>query len=128
MKMAAGEREDDVSVNSFGSRNNLEDFPIPLRQRYSKMCSLPNNKRTLSIRTYLPSPSAKKHFHAGLVQGVIKVKPQMPLPVHSTSNLFQELSISSHSSNNKQKYIPLLQLIRQHYFSFCYAMILMLNQ
>ncbi|KAG5029373.1 hypothetical protein AAZX31_05G134400 [Glycine max] len=107
-KEAASDLEDDVSVNSFGSRNNLEDFPIPLRQRYSKMCSLPNNKRTLSIRTYLPSPSAKKHFHAGLVQGVIKVKPQMPLPVHSTSNLFQELSISSHSSNNKQKRVDIM--------------------
>ncbi|TKY59859.1 Serine/threonine-protein phosphatase 6 regulatory ankyrin repeat subunit C [Spatholobus suberectus] len=107
-KEAASELEDDDSVNSFSSRNNLEDFPIPLRQRYSKMCSLPNNKRTLSIRTYLPSPSAKKYFTQGLMQGVIKVKPQVPLPVHSTSSLFQELSISSHCSNNKQTRVDIM--------------------
>ncbi|KAL2343430.1 hypothetical protein Fmac_004715 [Flemingia macrophylla] len=101
---------DNDSVNSFSSRNNLEDFPIPLRQRYSKMCSLPNNRRTLSIRTYLPSPSAKKYFTQGLMQGVIKLKPQVPLPVHSTSSgLFQELSISSHSSNNKQKHVDTMK-------------------
>ncbi|KAK7399977.1 hypothetical protein VNO78_11175 [Psophocarpus tetragonolobus] len=100
-KEAASELEDDVSVNSLSSRNNLEDFPTPLRQRYSKMCSLPNNKRTLSIRNYLPSPSAKKYFHDGLMQGVIKVKPQVPLAVHSTSSLFQELSISSNSMQKR---------------------------
>ncbi|KAK7368468.1 hypothetical protein VNO80_10494 [Phaseolus coccineus] len=108
-KEAASELEDDISVNSFSSRNNLEDLPIPLRQKYSKMCSLPNNKRTLSIRTYLPSASAKKYFHAGLMQGVIKVKPQGPLPVHSTSSLFQELSISSHASNNKQNRVDIME-------------------
>jgi len=107
-KEAASELEDDISVNSFSSRNNLEDTPIPLRQKYSKMCSLPNNKRTLSIRTYIPSPSAKKYFHAGLMQGVIKVKPQGLLPVHSTSSLFQELSISSHASNNKQNRVDIM--------------------
>ncbi|CAJ1935621.1 unnamed protein product [Sphenostylis stenocarpa] len=107
-KEAASKLEDDVSVNSFSSRNNLEDLPTPLRQRYSKMCSLPNNKRTLSIRTYLPSPSAKKYFHAGLMQGVIKVKPEGPLPVHSTSSLFQELSISSHASNNNQNRVDIM--------------------
>lgn len=108
-KEAASELEDDISVNSFSSRNNLEDLPIPLRQKYSKMCSLPNNKRTLSIKTYLPSASAKKYFHAGLMQGVIKVKPQGPLPVHSTSSLFQELSISSHASNNKQNRVDIME-------------------
>lgn len=107
-KEAASELEDDDSVHSFSSKNNLEDFPIPLRQRYSKMCSLPNNKRTLSVRTYLPSPTAKKYFAAGLMQGVIKVKPQASLPVHSTSSLLQELSISSHSSKNKQKRVDMM--------------------
>ncbi|BAT74325.1 hypothetical protein LR48_Vigan01g093600 [Vigna angularis] len=108
-KEAASELEDDVSENSFSSRKNLEELPIPLRQRYSKMCSLPNNKRTLSIRTYLPSASERKYFHAGLMQGVIKVKPQGPLPVHSTSGLFQELSISSHASNNKQNGVDIMR-------------------
>ncbi|XP_027342536.1 uncharacterized protein LOC113855198 [Abrus precatorius] len=102
-KETASELEDDASVNSFSSRKNFDDFPIPLRQRYSEMCCLPNNKRTLSIRTYAPSPLAKKYFTAGLMQGVIKVKPHVPLPTHSTSSSSQVFSISSHSSNNKPK-------------------------
>ncbi|CAJ2677611.1 unnamed protein product [Trifolium pratense] len=96
-KEAASEFEgDDDSVNNTLSsrKNNLEELPISsLRQRYSKQCSLPNNKRTLSIRTLLPTQSAKKYFTAGLMQGVIKVKPQI-----ERSNL-------SDSSNNKQKHV-----------------------
>lgn len=99
--------DDDKSVDSsLSPRKNLEDFPVPLRQRYSKSCSLPNNKRTLSIRTYLPSPSAKKDFTASLLQGVMKVKPHLllPLPARSISSPFQKVSVSSHSSNNEQKH------------------------
>ncbi|XP_061360765.1 uncharacterized protein LOC133304732 [Gastrolobium bilobum] len=107
-KATTSELEDGDSVSSFSSRKNLENFPVPLRQRYSKTCSLPNNKRTLSIRTYLPSPSSKKYFTAGLMQGVIQVKPHVPLHVHSTSSRFQELSISSHSSTNKQKRVDIM--------------------
>lgn len=89
------EFKDDDSVNNSPTsrKNNLEEFPISLRQRYSKQCSLPNNKRTLSIRTLFPSPSAKKYFTAGLMQGVIKVKPQ------------KEGSNLSHSSSNKQEHV-----------------------
>lgn len=94
------EFEDDDSVNNSVSsrKNDLEEFPISLRQRYSKQCSLPNNKRTLSIRTLLPTPSAKKYFTAGLMQGVIKVKTQ------------KEGSNLSHSSNNKHKHVDTLGL------------------
>lgn len=94
-KASASEFEDDdnISVDSISSRKNLEDFPMTLRQRYSiNQCSLPNNKRTLSIRTLsLPNPTAKKNFTAGLMQGVIKVKPKL-------DNL-------SDSSNNKEKHV-----------------------
>ncbi|KAK7319071.1 hypothetical protein RJT34_03783 [Clitoria ternatea] len=108
-KEACSELEDGDSVSSFSSRKNFDEFPIPLRQKYSKMCSLPNNKRTLSIRTYVPSPSAKEYFAAGLMQGVIKVKPHMPIPAtHSTFSPFKELSISSPSSNNKQKCVDIM--------------------
>lgn len=94
------EFEDDDSVNNSVSsrKNDLEEFPISLRQRYSKQCSLPNNKRTLSIRTLLPTPSAKKYFTAGLMQGVIKVKTQ------------KEGSNLSHSSNTKHKHVDTLGL------------------
>ncbi|CAI8617005.1 unnamed protein product [Vicia faba] len=89
------EFKDDDSVNDSSSsrKNNSEEFPISLRERYSKQCSLPNNKRTLSIRTLFPSPSAKKYFTTGLTQGVIKVKPQ------------KEGSNLSHSSSNKQEHV-----------------------
>lgn len=90
--------DDDSSVYSFNCGKNIEDIPIPLRQKYSKMCSLPNNKRTLSFRTYLPSRSTREKFTAGLTQGVIQVKPHLaysgPLPRSSLASL---------SSINKQK-------------------------
>ncbi|KAI9125814.1 hypothetical protein K1719_003232 [Acacia pycnantha] len=67
------DEEDNLSLYSLSSRKNMENnIPIPLRQRYSNFCSLPNNKRTRSIRTSLPSPSTKEKFTAGLTQGVIQ--------------------------------------------------------
>ncbi|KAK7246946.1 hypothetical protein RIF29_41819 [Crotalaria pallida] len=109
-KAAASDFEDNESVDSFGSRKNLEHSPISLRQRYSKTCSLPNNKRTLPIRTFLPSPSSKKYFTAGLMQGVFQVKPQVHHPTHGPiPSPFKELSISSQSSNNKQKCVDRIE-------------------
>ncbi|WVZ05490.1 hypothetical protein V8G54_018836 [Vigna mungo] len=95
-KAAASELEDDDSLDPFSSSRNLEDFPIPLRQRYSQPCSLPNSKRTTS----LPSPTSKVKFSAGLMQAVIQAKPHFS---HSTPSPFQELSVASLSSIKKQK-------------------------
>ncbi|XP_047174823.1 uncharacterized protein LOC124842397 [Vigna umbellata] len=95
-KAAASELEDDDSLDPFSSSRNLEDFPIPLRQRYSQPCSLPKNKRTTS----LPSPTSKVKFSAGLMQGVIEAKPHFS---HSTPSPFRELSVASLSSIKKQK-------------------------
>ncbi|MED6220016.1 hypothetical protein PIB30_041094 [Stylosanthes scabra] len=89
-KKAVSEIQDDDSVASCISSKELEDIPIPLRQRYSKLCSLPNNKRTLPIMTNLPSPSSRSYFAAGLMQGVIQVKPYVPIAAHSTRSAFQE--------------------------------------
>ncbi|KAL4331600.1 hypothetical protein AHAS_Ahas13G0516300 [Arachis hypogaea] len=89
-KKAVSEIQDDDSVaSSCISSKELEDIPIPLRQRYSKLCSLPNNKRTLPIMTNLPSPSSRSYFAAGLMQGVIQVKPYVPIAnaAHSTHSL-----------------------------------------
>ncbi|XP_054804606.1 uncharacterized protein LOC129307756 [Prosopis cineraria] len=90
--------EDNFSVYSFSSRKNMENIPIPLRQRYSNFCSLPNNKRTLSVRTYLPSPSTKEKFTAGLSQGVIQVNPLLALP-----GPFLKSSMASLTSINEQR-------------------------
>ncbi|XP_020213128.1 uncharacterized protein LOC109797484 [Cajanus cajan] len=89
-RSTASELEDDHSLDPFSSSRNLEEFPIPLRQRYSQPCSLPNNKRTS-----LPSPSSKVKFTSGVTQGVIQLKPH-PSP-------FQELSVASLSSIKKEK-------------------------
>ena len=98
-KASASELDDSDDDDPFSSSRNLEEFPIPLRQRYSQPCSLSNNKSTQSIRTNLPSPSSKMSFTAGLMQGVIQVKPQSP---------FQELSVTSLSSIYKQKGVDIL--------------------
>ncbi|KAK7387565.1 hypothetical protein VNO78_28459 [Psophocarpus tetragonolobus] len=98
-KAVASELEDDDSLDPFSSSKSLEEFPIPLRQRYSQPCSLPINKRTQSMRTSLPSLASKVKFSAGLMQGVIQLRPHS---AHSTPSPFQELSVVSLSSIKKQ--------------------------
>ncbi|KAG4920062.1 hypothetical protein GLYMA_18G009500v4 [Glycine max] len=104
-KAAASELEDDDSLDPFSSSRNLEEFPIPLRQRYSQPCSHPNNKRTQSMRTSLPSPSSNVKFSAGLMQGVIQLKPHS---AHSTPSPFQELSVASLFYIKEQKGVDII--------------------
>ncbi|KAL5760097.1 hypothetical protein ACOSQ2_018935 [Xanthoceras sorbifolium] len=84
--------------------------PMPLRQKYMKSLSLPNNKRTHSIRSDFPSPSTKKKFTAGLMHGVIQASPRLAAPIQSLSS---PLSVSSMASppasvDNKQKGVDIL--------------------
>ncbi|KAK9276571.1 hypothetical protein L1049_006106 [Liquidambar formosana] len=96
--------EDDDSLESCDFGKILEENPIPLRQRFSKPSSLPNNKRTLSVRSnLLPSPSTKKKFAAGLMHGVIQATPRVALPAESPSSPFSRSSMSSPASIDKQK-------------------------
>ncbi|XP_028070146.1 serine/threonine-protein phosphatase 6 regulatory ankyrin repeat subunit A-like isoform X2 [Camellia sinensis] len=77
---------------------NSDENPIPLRQRFA---SLPNNKRTVSLRSNLPSPNAKKKFASGiLVQGVM---PDLAVPRLLFSSSFPKSSISSPECSDKQK-------------------------
>ncbi|KAE9610504.1 hypothetical protein Lal_00029806 [Lupinus albus] len=95
------------SVDSCSPRKKLANKS--LRHRYSKTCSFPNYKRTLSIKTYLASPSSKKKFTAGLMQGVFQVKPHVLHSTHdSTPSSFEELSISSKSSKSEQKQVDIM--------------------
>ncbi|XP_052187163.1 uncharacterized protein LOC127797960 [Diospyros lotus] len=91
---------EDDSSESFRS-GNWEDSPTPLRQRYSKKLSLPNNKRILCDRNSFPSPSTKKKFSATLMHGVIQAGPK--LVVQSQSSSFSESSDSSTVPVDKQK-------------------------
>ncbi|KAK6155262.1 hypothetical protein DH2020_009510 [Rehmannia glutinosa] len=80
-----------------------EGVPVPLRQRFSKPSSLPNNKRALSVRSNVPSPTAKKKLASGMMHGVMQAIPNFAVPHRSRSSSFSKLSVSSHSSLDTQK-------------------------
>lgn len=81
---------------------NSVGVPVPLRERYSKPSSLPNNKRTLSVRSNLPSPTAKKKLASGLVDGVMQAMPHLNIPRRSRSSSFSKASVSSQNSSDRQ--------------------------
>lgn len=81
-----------------------EETPTPLRERFSRPSSLPNNKRTLSVRSNQSSPNAKKKFASGVVHGVMQSVPQVKkVSGRSRSSSFSKSSISSPRSWDKQK-------------------------
>jgi hypothetical protein len=105
-KASKRESRDDNSLESFSICRNLDDSLIPLRQKYSTLSSFPNNKRAFSLRCDLPSPSTKKKFTVGLMQGVIKAMPHLSGPARSPSSLSGS-SVSSPNSMDKQKGIDI---------------------
>ncbi|XP_050232830.1 uncharacterized protein LOC126681331 [Mercurialis annua] len=80
-----------------------EEAPTPLRQKFMKPSSLPNNKRTLSVRSNQSSPTAKKKIASGIMHGVMQAMPQITVTGRSRSSSFSKSSISSQSSLDKQK-------------------------
>nr|GME06962.1 ankyrin-1-like [Ipomoea batatas] len=83
--------------------NNSDGTPIPLRQRFSKPSSLPNNKRSLCVRSNLPSPTAKKRFASGLINGVMQAMNVPRRSSRSSSLSISSLSSLESSSVDKQK-------------------------
>ncbi|KAK7381014.1 hypothetical protein VNO78_33537 [Psophocarpus tetragonolobus] len=95
---------DEGSVDSCRKWNNsFDETPTPLRERFSRPSSLPNNKRTLSVRSQQSSPNAKKRFASGLVHGVMQSMPHAKVSGRSRSSSFSKSSISSPRSIDKQK-------------------------
>ncbi|KAH7577236.1 hypothetical protein ACOSP7_001936 [Xanthoceras sorbifolium] len=94
---------DDGSAESYKKGNTSDETPTPLRQRFSKPLALPNNKRTLSVRSNQSSPTAKKKLASGLVHGVMQAMPHKTVPGRSRSSSFSKSSISSPNSLDKQK-------------------------
>ncbi|KAL5717751.1 hypothetical protein ACHQM5_010719 [Ranunculus cassubicifolius] len=90
--------EDGDSIGSY-----KEETPTPLRQRFSKGTSIPNNKRILAVRSNLPSPSTKKKFASGLMQGVIQSRPSASAPNRSRASSFSVSTMSSPTSVDKLK-------------------------
>ncbi|OAY32406.1 uncharacterized protein LOC110629323 [Manihot esculenta] len=98
---------DDDSLYSFNLSRSLEDRPITLRQRYSKLSCLSSNKRAFSSRSSLPSPSARKKFTAGLTHGVIQAMPHLAVSVESPSSPLSVSSMASPASVDKEKGIDI---------------------
>ncbi|PIN26376.1 hypothetical protein CDL12_00862 [Handroanthus impetiginosus] len=82
--------EDSYSVESYRTSSSSKNGPVPLRQQYSRVSSLPSNKRILSLQGNLPSPGSKKKFATALTHRVGQVLPK--------SNLGSPLSAFSESS------------------------------
>ncbi|KAM5568129.1 hypothetical protein ABKV19_015943 [Rosa sericea] len=91
------------SLASYSPSTDLEDSPIPLRQMYLKSSSLPNSKRILSARTYLPSPYTKMRYTAGLTHGVIQAVPHFAFPAQSHACPLSRSSLSSPAFVEKEK-------------------------
>ncbi|KAK6913011.1 Ankyrin repeat, partial [Dillenia turbinata] len=96
--------EDENSSGSYKKSSKFGEPHTPLRHRFSKPSSLPNNKRTLSVRSNLPSPSYKKKIASGLKRSVMQAMPHLNAqPGHSASSSFSRSSLSSPKSLEKQK-------------------------
>ncbi|PRQ39996.1 putative ankyrin repeat-containing domain-containing protein [Rosa chinensis] len=102
-KESSRDMGDADSLGSYSPSTDLEDSPIPLRQMYLKSSSLPNSKRILSARTYLPSPYTKMRYTAGLTHGVIQAVPQFAFPAQSHAIPLSRSSMSSPSFVEKEK-------------------------
>ncbi|KAG5221980.1 serine/threonine-protein phosphatase regulatory ankyrin repeat [Salix suchowensis] len=105
-KTAFMELQDDDPFNSYNLCQTLEDRPIPLRQRYSKLFPCSTNRRTFSGRSSLPSPLTRKKFTIGLMHGVIQAKQHYPV---SPSSPFPRSSLSSPISLDKEKDIDIAE-------------------
>ncbi|KAK3040788.1 hypothetical protein RJ639_029132, partial [Escallonia herrerae] len=94
---------DDESVESNRMSESLESTPpISLRQRFSRLSSLPNNRRVFSLGNSSPTPSTKLKFSAGLMHGVLRVMPRSP------KSPFSESSRSLPISTEKVRSVDLL--------------------
>ncbi|XP_031270438.1 uncharacterized protein LOC116128812 [Pistacia vera] len=102
-KTASSEMGVDDPLEASSEYKIWENIPVPLRQKYSKSLSFPNCKRVFSLRSDLPSPSAKKKFTAGLTHGVIQALPHFIVPVQSSSSPLSGSSMSSPSAMDKEK-------------------------
>ncbi|KAK6116578.1 hypothetical protein DH2020_049684 [Rehmannia glutinosa] len=88
--------EDNLSFRSYRTCSSLQNSPVSLRQQFSRMSSLPNNKRILSLQGNIPT---KKKFATH--NNVRQVLPKSNLG--SPSSAFSESSWSSPVSADQRK-------------------------
>ncbi|EEF47554.1 uncharacterized protein LOC8278459 [Ricinus communis] len=106
-RSASNELADDKSVDSINLSRSLEDHPIPLRQRFSKMPSLSSDNGLFAFRSGLPSPLTRKKFTAGLTHGVIQATPHLAVPGESPSSPLSISSMASPASVEKKRGIDI---------------------
>ncbi|XVE74829.1 hypothetical protein DITRI_Ditri12bG0049800 [Diplodiscus trichospermus] len=94
---------DDDSLEVMSTCRNWSGSHIPLREKYAKSSSFPNNKRTFSLRNDLPSRSTRKKFTAGLTHGVFQAAPHLVAPLKSPPSPFSGSSVGSPISKDEQK-------------------------
>ncbi|XP_022732883.1 uncharacterized protein LOC111287011 [Durio zibethinus] len=102
-KAASTESTDEDSMEAMSTCRNWPESHIPLREKYSKVSFLPNNKRTFSLRSDLPSRSTRKKFAAELTHGVIQAAPHLAAPFKSPTSPFSGSSVASLISMDEQK-------------------------
>ena len=102
-KAASTKSVDDDPLEVMSTCGNWSDSHISLREKYTKVLSLPNNKRTFSLRSDLPSRSTRKKFTAVLTHGVIQATPHLAAPFKSPPSPFSGSSVASPISMDKQK-------------------------
>ncbi|KAK8526333.1 hypothetical protein V6N13_017381 [Hibiscus sabdariffa] len=95
--------DDDDPLEVTSTCRNWQGSHIPLREKYTKSSSLPNNKRTFSLQIDLPSQSSRKKFTAGLTHGVIQAAPHLAAPLKSPPSPFSVSSTASPGSVDEQK-------------------------
>ncbi|XVF49657.1 hypothetical protein PTKIN_Ptkin04bG0030400 [Pterospermum kingtungense] len=103
-KAAGTESVDNDSLEVMSTCRNWPDTPIPLREKYSKSSFIPDNNRTFSLRSDLPSKSTRKKFTAELTHGVIQAAPHLAAPFKSPPSPFSSgSSVASPISMDEQK-------------------------
>ncbi|GMI75100.1 hypothetical protein like AT3G01750 [Hibiscus trionum] len=95
--------DDNDPLEIMSTCRNWQDSHIPLREKYTKFSSLPNNERTFSLRSDLPSRSSRKIFTAGLTHGVIQAAPHLAAPLKSPPSPCSVSSTASPVSADEQK-------------------------
>ncbi|XVE85254.1 hypothetical protein DITRI_Ditri17bG0077300 [Diplodiscus trichospermus] len=102
-KAASTESVDDDPLGVMSTCRNWPENHIPLCKKCGKSSSVPNNKRTSSLRSDLPSQSTRKKFTAELTHGVVQAAPDLAAPFKSPLSPFSGSSVASAVSMDEQK-------------------------
>ncbi|KAF0927556.1 hypothetical protein E2562_034265 [Oryza meyeriana var. granulata] len=110
---ARNELDDDASSMDSAKSWSHTETPTPLRQRYSRMGSLFNNKRALAAKISSLSPSMKKSFADGLAHGVVQPELLSASGSWSSSSLVDRIEAVHLDKNGQASPDPPCVVIRR---------------